>query len=58
MSVAQFTSSYASGYIERRNGKRVNNVEAFIDKSIVSSEEVSQSLFEKLVPELEKKIRL
>jgi len=55
LSVAQFTSSYASGYIERRNGKRVNNVQAFIDKSIVSSEEVSQSLFETLIPELEQK---
>ncbi len=54
-SVAEFVSSYASDYIERRNGNRVNTVRAFIDKSTVSPSEVSQSVFKEFAPKLNKK---
>ena len=58
LSVAQFTSSYASDYVERRNGKRVNYIRAFVDKSKVSSAEVSQSIFETIAVDLQDKYPL
>ncbi|MGH1378565.1 MAG: efflux RND transporter permease subunit [Alphaproteobacteria bacterium] len=55
ISVASFSSGYATDYISRYNGKRVNTVQANIDKSVVSPSEISQSLFETLVPKLQEK---
>ncbi len=54
-SVAEIRSGYVAGAIHRQNGKRVNTVAASIDRSTVSPEEVSQAVFERLVPELASK---
>lgn len=53
--IATFDSLYSQDYIERRNGKRVNTIEAYIDKSIVSPSEISQGLFSSLVPGLKQR---
>lgn len=55
LSIATIESGYATDYITRRNGKRVNTVRAYIDKSIVAPAEVSQKLFEEFVPKLRTK---
>ncbi|MBE0367786.1 efflux RND transporter permease subunit [Pseudoalteromonas aurantia] len=52
LSIAEISSSYASDYIERRNGKRVNNVQAQVDEGIVSNTEVGQQITEVIVPKL------
>ncbi|MEW8525437.1 MAG: efflux RND transporter permease subunit [Candidatus Thiodiazotropha endolucinida] len=51
-SVAEVTGGYVSGTLFRENGKRVSTVSATIDRNIVAPEEVSQAVFERLVPEL------
>ena len=51
-SVAEVRGSYVAGAIHRQNGKRVNTVAATIDRSVVAPEEVSQAIFEQLVPDL------
>ena len=55
LSVASIESGYVTDFITRRNGKRVNNVRAYIDKTVVVPSEVAQGLFSDLVPELRKK---
>lgn len=50
--VAEIEGSYASGAVNRRDGKRVNTVFASIDRSIAAPEEVGQAVFEQLAPEL------
>lgn len=54
-SVAEVKSGYVSGSLVRENGKRVNTVSATIDRTLVSPDEISQAIFEQLVPELLKK---
>lgn len=51
-SIAELSSSYANDYIERRNGKRVNTVQAQVDETVVSKEEIGQQIFEVLIPML------
>ncbi len=51
-SVADITGHYIAGSIHRRNGKQINRVAASIDRSIAAPEEISQAIFERLVPEL------
>ena len=53
--VANISTSYTSSYVERSNGKRVNNVHAYIDNAVVSGAEVSESVFASLVPVLKEK---
>ncbi len=53
--VAEIEGSYASGAVNRRDGKRVNTVFASIDRSVVAPEEVGQAVFEQLAPELNAK---
>lgn len=55
LSIAEISSSYASDYIERRNGKRVNNIQAQVDELIVSNEEVGQQLFTVIIPKLKQR---
>ena len=52
LAVANIESAYATDYISWRDGKRVNTVRATIDKGIVSPSEISQYLFDHIVPEL------
>ncbi len=42
--IAHFQSSYATDYLARDNGKRVNTVQAFIDKQVTSPTEAVQLL--------------
>ncbi|MEX3008523.1 efflux RND transporter permease subunit [Hoeflea sp. TYP-13] len=51
-SVAEINGGYVAGTVHRQNGKRVNTVAASIDRSAVAPEEVSQAVFERLVPDL------
>lgn len=51
--VATIEGSYASGIVTRRDGKRINTVQASIDRASVAPEEVGQAVFEQLVPDLE-----
>jgi len=53
--IANIQSLYSSEFIERRDDKRVNSISANIDKSLVSPSEVSQDIFENLVPKLKQK---
>ncbi|WP_377191677.1 efflux RND transporter permease subunit [Ruegeria meonggei] len=53
--VAEIEGSYASGVVNRRDGKRMNIVAASIDRTLVAPEEVGQAVFETLVPELRAK---
>ncbi|MEL7044876.1 MAG: efflux RND transporter permease subunit, partial [Pseudomonadota bacterium] len=46
------TGSYAQGAVMRRDGKRMNVVQASIDRSLVAPEEVGQAVFERVVPDL------
>ncbi len=55
LAIADLKSSYANAYIERRNGKRVNTIQAQVDKTVVSKDEIGQNLHEVLIPELNKK---
>ena len=55
-SVAEIDSGYVAATIHRKNGKLVNTVAASIDRSLVAPEEVSQAVFEQLVPQLAAKI--
>ncbi len=54
-SIAEVTGRYVAGTLNRENGKRVSTVSASIDRSVVAPEEVSQAIFEQLVPKLEQK---
>jgi multidrug efflux pump subunit AcrB len=51
-SVAEINGDYAAGTVHRQNGKLVSTVAASIDRLIVAPEEVSQAVFERLVPDL------
>ncbi|WP_037312350.1 efflux RND transporter permease subunit [Ruegeria halocynthiae] len=53
--VAEIEGTYASGVVNRRDGKRMNIVAAAIDRAIVAPEEVGQAVFEQLVPQLNAK---
>ncbi len=53
--VAEIEGTYASGTIDRRDGKRMNIVAASIDRDLVAPEEVGQAVFEQLVPKLRAK---
>lgn len=55
LSVAEVESSYVAASVRRRDGKRVNVVSASLDRSLVSPTELSQGLFQNLVPELRKR---
>ncbi len=50
--VAEIEGTYASGIVNRRDGKRMNIVAASIDRKLVAPEEVGQAVFEQLVPNL------
>ena len=50
--VAEIEGTYASGIVNRRDGKRMNIVAASIDRNLVAPEEVGQAVFEQLVPRL------
>ncbi|MEM1190481.1 MAG: efflux RND transporter permease subunit [Pseudomonadota bacterium] len=50
--VAEVTGSYAQSAVMRRDGKRMNVVQASIDRSLVAPEEVGQAVFERVVPDL------
>lgn len=51
-SIATIKSSYATDYIGRRDGKRVNTIAATIDKSIVSPSAVLADLQASLMPDI------
>ncbi|NVO57783.1 efflux RND transporter permease subunit [Rhodobacteraceae bacterium B1Z28] len=53
--VADIQSTYTSGVINRRDGKRMNVVAASIDRNLVAPEEIGQAVFEQLAPELRRK---
>lgn len=55
LAVASIESTYATDFIARRNGKRVNSIRAHINKEIVSPTEVSQDLFANFVPEFKQR---
>ncbi|SDX95117.1 Multidrug efflux pump subunit AcrB [Ruegeria halocynthiae] len=50
--VAEIEGTYASGIVNRRDGKRMNIVAASINRNLVAPEEVGQAVFEQLVPRL------
>ncbi|CCK78574.1 efflux RND transporter permease subunit [Desulfobacula toluolica] len=52
--VANIESRFSSGFIHRINGKRVAEVEAAIDKRIVSASEVFDALKQKVIPAIER----
>lgn len=52
MTVAKIEGSYQSGIVVRRDGKRINQISASIDRSLVAPEEVGQAVFEQLAPRL------
>ncbi len=52
LSVAEVSGRYVPSSITRRNGKQLSTVSASIDKSKVAPEEISQAMFETLVPDL------
>ncbi|OZG69748.1 multidrug transporter [Hahella sp. CCB-MM4] len=58
MSVASIESSYATDYISRRDGERVNTLRAALDKSLVSPSELGAALFENIVPQLKQRYPL
>lgn len=53
--IATIESGYGTDFVQRRNGKRVNSIQAYIDKSVVSSSEISQGLLTTLAPELKQR---
>ncbi|MEM7195051.1 MAG: efflux RND transporter permease subunit [Pseudomonadota bacterium] len=55
LSVAEVTGGYVTGTLHRKNGRRVNTVAAAINRDRVAPEEISQAVFEQLVPELKQK---
>jgi multidrug efflux pump subunit AcrB len=55
LSVARFESNYTNTSIARWNGKRVNTIQAFVDKDIVSSDEIWQSVEQNLLPKFKEK---
>lgn len=55
LAVASIESTYATETIARRDGKRVNTIRAYIDKSIVAPSEIAEDLFGRFVPELEQR---
>lgn len=55
LAVASIESGYATDYISRRDGKRVNSIRAYVDKAAVAPSEISQGLFSALVPKLNQK---
>ncbi len=54
-SVARIESSYATDYISRRDGERVNTLRAALNKSVISPSELGAALFDGIVPQLKKK---
>ncbi|MCV6608045.1 MAG: efflux RND transporter permease subunit, partial [Campylobacterales bacterium] len=50
LSIAQINSGYATDTLTRKNGKTINTIKAFIDKSSVSPSEVSQGIFQEIAP--------
>lgn len=54
-SVAEVVGGYVSGTLYRESGKRISFVSATIDRDVVAPEEVSQAVFERLVPKLEER---
>lgn len=53
--IAQIDGGYVSGAVQRHSGHRTNMVRASIDRSTVSPSEISQAVFEELVPQLSQK---
>ena len=54
--IATIESAYVTDYIARRDGRRVNTIRAYIDKSEVSPSEIAQELFTRFIPELERRV--
>ena len=54
-SVAEFTLGRGYSSISRMNGKRVINVIADVDRSVVSPEEVNTSVLERVIPEIQQR---
>ncbi len=50
--VVEIQSSYATDYIARRDGKRVNSIRAFVDKNTVSPSEILQAFSRDIGPVL------
>ncbi len=53
--IAQIKSSYATDYIARSDGRRVNSIRAYVDKNTVAPSEIAQDVFSVLVPKLLRK---
>ena len=53
--VASVEGAYAADAVLRRDGKRMNVVEASIDRAVVAPEEVGQAVFERFAPELRRR---
>ncbi len=53
--VVDIESSYATDYIARRDGKRVNSIRAFVDKNAVSPSEILQAFSQDIGLELARK---
>ncbi len=51
-SIADIAGNYIAGSVHRQNGKRVNVVEASVDRSMVAPEEISQAVFEQFWPDV------
>jgi multidrug efflux pump subunit AcrB len=54
-SIATISAGYVSGALYREAGKTVNTISASIERKRVAPEEVSQAVFEQLVPDLVQK---
>jgi len=55
LAIARIESGYATDYIARRDGNRVNTIRAYVDKNTVAPSEIAQGVFSTLVPELKQK---
>jgi multidrug efflux pump subunit AcrB len=53
--IATIKSAYVTEYIARRDGKRVNTLRAYIEKSVVSPSEIAQDLFSRVAPQLKQR---
>ena len=51
--IARIESRYATDYIARRDGKRVNTIRATIDKRVIAPESIADELFNHYIPQLQ-----
>jgi multidrug efflux pump subunit AcrB len=57
LDVARIESAYSPDYIARRNGQRVNTIQADINKALIAPAKISLDMFTQLIPGMEKNTR-